>query len=1177
MYASSPTSVCAVMFLLLGVSVLTAAETPTATTADTPTEATADTPPETTADVPAETPADAPAETMADAPQASTANTLPLTDAEGAVQDVQDTLETPDEVYAVAITHYSNSRWRQAGEEFSRFAQLYPDHPQAASALFFRAEAAVQQGQYAQARKDFLDFVAREPDHRYVPQARFRAAEALYLTGDSAMAREELERFAAEHPDASLNAHAKTYLAELALSAQDGARAAALFKEVLERHPDGAQVDQCRFGLGRALELQGDIESARIAYQTLAAAGGPLADDAQVQLGICLYNHGKYPEAEAAFQAASDRFPSSELLAQARYWLGMSQVARHDWDNAALSLQAALEQYPQHALAPAMTFWRAEACRHRGELALALEGYARVLQDWPDCPWADDSLHAQVQLALADAHYDRVVSLAEQFAAQFPQSPLQAGVEQSLGRAYLKLKQYGQAIEILKRVVASASEAKPVAATGDGDTAAARPPEEAFALQANWYYLALAYLGDAKYEAALEILTQVNVPPENQELYGGVQLARAMALAALNRRAEAIEPLQRYLATGATGENADACRLQLTEALLLDNRLDDALQVHAKITGQAAQDPRYAEATQRLIGALIQSNRLDEALQAHAKIAGQAAREPRYAEATQRLAETALAAGKYDEAIGLFNVLTQDGQPSELAAKGWAGLAWANSRAGKAEAAALAFGQLVERYPDSPLAAEAAMMKAKSLEESGRSEEALGAYLLVATKYDKSEHLVPAIHAAVRLQEKLGRQAESVPLLRRLIKENPKEESLEGVLYQLACLLSDQGQADEADRLFLRITAEFPDSEYWADATYRLAQRAATARQYDRARQIASQLTPANCTPQTLERVLFLRGQLAAATERWQDVVEPLRDLLQQFPDSSLANAANFWIAEAFYQQKNYEEAGVWSAKVKLEQLADEPAWAATTVLRQAQILAEQQRWQEAYDLANGIEKRFPQFTHRYEVDFLLGRCLTQQHKFAAALQRFERVIRSPEGGRTETAARAQWMIGEIFAGQSDLDQALRAYYRVESLYRYPEWKAAALVQAGKCHELKGENADAATVWSQVVAKYSDTQYSQEAAERLKQLNARMPPPAAAKALPPSRATAPISQAKPREAGAAAPARSGTDAPARSGAAAAASFTAPVPAGPMPAGPEPAGPELQNTSRNARRRTLSQP
>ena len=324
---------------------------------------------------------------------------------------------------------------------------------------------------------------------------------------------------------------------------------------------------------------------------------------------------------------------------------------------------------------------------------------------------------------------------------------------------------------------------------------------------------------------------------------------------------------------------------------------------------------------------------------------------------------------------------------------------------------------------------------------------------------------------------------------------------------------------------------------------------------------------------------LYLRGQVAAFTQRWRDVASSLTALLEQFPESPLRATAECWIAESLYQQKDYAAAGQWFAKLEQAQLVDEDTWNAMIPLRRAQILAEQQKWEDAYELASGIEERFPDFGKKYEADYVLGLCLSKQGKPAEALQCYERVIRSPEGGRTETAAKAQWMIGEAYAAQCEFEQALKAYYRVESLYNYPQWKAAALVQAGKCHELQGDDANAALVWQQVVSKYAKTRYAAEAAQRLKRLNAKLAAaqgarrrpshsPAAKVTLPTPRVTAPT----PRVAK-----------PTRKAAAPASKFAAPsanVPAMHLSDTTPPApiaSPEVLPTSpSSARRRTISE-
>jgi cellulose synthase operon protein C len=978
--------------------------------------------------------------------------------------------QTAEDLYAVAVGHYSRGQWERADAEFARFLQQYPEHPQAAPALFFRAEALVQQGRHADAKQGYLAFIEREPRHRFALQARFRAVEAAYLTEAADTARAALEQFLAEHPQNEFDVYVRKYLAELALAARDGPRAAKLFEQVLQRDPDGPQVDESRFGLGRALELQGDIESARIAYQTLAAAHGPLADDAQIQSGICLYNHGRYGQAAALFQAAIERFPDSELLPHARYWLGMCSVAEHDWQQAAKTLQSAIERHPQHALTPAMTFWLADTLRQDGDWPAADEGYARVVQNWPDCEWADDALQLQIQGALGQSQFERVVALGEQFRARFPDSPFRDPVAEHLGRGYLKQQQYARAIEVLQPLIETAAAPPlPEVSREELDEPPANAAAEAASksLQTARYYLGLAYLGDRQYQAALDCLGQVQAAPEQTDMYRGVLLAQAMALSQRNRPADAIAPLRHYLAAQPQGSEAVVCRVQLLDALLQCNRLDEAFRVQAELAD-----------TELL--------------------------EPVAAAATHRLAEAAFVAGNNDQAIRLFGQLVRDGQTPEWAAKGWLGLGWAQFREGDAEAAGEAFGELLQRYPDSALASEAAMMRAKTLEQRDRGEDALEAYLAIAATYGDSTHAAPAMMEAVRLLQQLERKAEVIPLLRRLIQEHPGFEGLDAALYELAWQLDAQGEGAEAQRLFERISDQYPDGEYWADTTYRLAERAARAGQYERAKGWLDRLIEARCADEILERALYLRGQLAASTQRWPEVASPLLALLEQFPDSSLRANAACWIAESLYQQKDYKNAARWFEELEDAPLAEDDAWNALIPLRRALMLTEQQQWQAAYALVSGLEERFPAFGQQYEVDYVLGLCLAKQDRPAEALRRLEQVVRSPEGGRSETAAKAQWLIGGIYAAGGELDLALKAYYRVETLYNYPQWKAAALLRAGHCHELRSEHEEAARAWRQVVANFAETPAATEAANSLERLNAKLAAPVAAGSPPSS-------------------------------------------------------------------------
>ena len=80
----------------------------------------------------------------------------------------------------------------------------------------------------------------------------------------------------------------------------------------------------------------------------------------------------------------------------------------------------------------------------------------------------------------------------------------------------------------------------------------------------------------------------------------------------------------------------------------------------------------------------------------------------------------------------------------------------------------------------------------------------------------------------------------------------------------------------------------------------------------------------------------------------------------------------------------------------------------------------------------------------------------------------------------------SQWVIGETYFHQKDFRSAAKAYHRVEILYAYPKWQAAALLQAAKCRQQLGQTREAANLFRRVRDKYPDTSFVEEAGRRLR-------------------------------------------------------------------------------------------
>jgi TolA-binding protein len=960
-----------------------------------------------------------------------------------------------EDQYTVAAHHYRAARWEMAIEEFTTFLTSYPDHPRAETVTFFLAESLMQVSRWDDARVRFQQYVQRSPAGKYVRQAEFRLGEASYLAGYRTQARNDLERFRQSYPDDELCAYVWPYLGEIAVALDDAAAAKEAFAEGLKRFPDGPLSGACRFGMARALESLGDAEGATRFYRFLCEQGAvsPLGDDAALQLALLQYDQRQYAAAVETFRALGERFPGSELLPQAQYWLGMSQVALQDFSAAAATLDEALRRFDTHELAAAMTFAAADAHRRAGEPTKAEPLCQRVLQQWPASEWADDSLQTLVQMAWDAGEYERVCALADRFAVEFPDSSLHAVVRQTLARADLKHGRFDAAIQVfesLLRAGATSPSAPSSQEIRPDATAAPRVATAPTTDAANKYYLALAYLGARRHQEALDVLDQLAAMSEPAELVNGARAARASALVELGRFADAVAPLQDYLTSPTLGPDVEQCRAQLAVVL---SRLERWTEV----------EPVVAQ---------LRESHADEEL---------------YSSTIEYLAEAAYGKNQNDLAESLFQELANSDRSPQSAARGLSGLAWLKWRQqdGATQSAA-AFEQLLLRFPDSPLAAEAAMMRAQILEKLGKPAEALAMYRLVMDRYHESPHVSSAMLSAARIDDASHQDREAEVILRAWLEKFPVSDQRDAAMYQLAWVLIDQGRDDEADKVFSQLRTDFRGSRYWADATYRLAERAARAADPDRADQLAAEILDAEPRGPMTGYALFLRGQLAATAQRWDDVARWMDRLVTDFPNSTLTLPAEYWLAESRYRQKDYEEAGLLFDRLEQATRGRSDAWLAMIPLRRAQVKAHARQWNEASDIAQSIAERFPNFARQHEVDYLLGRYFMNRAEFDEARQAYQRVVASSTGATTETAAMAQWMIGETYFMQKQYNQAIKAYHRVQALYSYAPWQAAALLQAGKCHEVIGQWDEAVKLYLQILKDYPSTRVAEKAALRLR-------------------------------------------------------------------------------------------
>ncbi len=830
------------------------------------------------------------------------------------------------------------------------------------------------------------------------------------------------------------------------------------FRTFLADHADHPKRAKAEFFLGEALVQLGKCDEAYTHFAAVREAEpqGRYARQALFRAGECAVLAGKANEARDALAAFHKQYNTDPLNAYVLNYLGELALAAGNAAEAREHYTEAIDTYPSGPTRDECRVGLAQALIRLKEYDAADELLGTLVQEKH---LAVEALYWRGHLYRAQQRWEAAAATLSDAIDREPEHPAAEMLRYHAADALLRANRVQPAIDLLR---------------GRRDLSAIPAAQR--------YLLAVAHQNLKEHDKAVELLTQLGRELE-PDLAVQAQLALASSLVALDKRNQAIESLHAALETHAAQQPAARLRL-LAQVALIQAR------------GQQIENAQATLQTMREVAPDSETT----------------------LQSIQAVADLAVKANDIPRAEQLYSLLAGHSN-KQFSAKGIDGLTRLAALDADPAKAALQFEELIEKYPDDPRTVAAALARAQALEDVKQFDAALAVYKLVIDKQPNTDKLPLVLLRTAHLHDALSQEDDAIRLYERITADFANSEYIAAALYGWAWCLLDLKHSYEANAKFLAVHNGYQRSDYWADATYRLAHMAAQQEKHDDALKLLGGLIDSlqqrtkttvrasddaidaaiattnraatNNPLDTLSHAYYLRAQVCIHLARWDDADRDLKQIIDAHSDSSLALPAEFLYGDVAYRRADYVV-----AKERFERLAPKLAgrddrWTPMVPLRQAQILAHRKDWPDARTIAERIASEHPQFNQQYEVDYLLGRAHAAEANFDKAREHYAKVVRSPQGEKSETAAMAQWMIGESYLLQERHDAALREYLRVEILYAYPRWQAAALLQAGKCYEALGQTKEAGELYARLVKQYSKTEFVAEAQQRLSALQSR--------------------------------------------------------------------------------------
>lgn len=563
------------------------------------------------------------------------------------------------------------------------------------------------------------------------------------------------------------------------------------------------------------------------------------------------------------------------------------------------------------------------------------------------------------------------------------------------------------------------------------------------------------------------------------------RLKQGIALVMNHLSAEAITPLQAYIADKTDSTRTDEATFWLAEAYYRSDMLKNASDTYNNLINQNPNSDRREESYYGLGWSEFRQKNFKEASIAFKKMIKEFPKSKYIQEAYTREADAYYLSRNYKLAAQSYRQATKENSKTEEGQYAAYQLCHALYKGGDFEGSINALRDFIKVYPNSPYSP----------------------YTLYLTGW-------------IRFQQK--KYSESIDNFQFLIARYSGSDLIVRAWYSIGDAYYNQGNFEKALEAYKTVIESFPGSSLATDALKSTQYCLIALGREDEAISIADSFIESNPSSPFAPEFKFKKAEMFFTGKKYSDAVSEFDNFLNKYPKSEKNPEALYWMGKSYISMNDPEKAeqvfirlhreypqsddapnGLLEWGLMLKNISSVSRADSVFQLLQTEYPDDQGSAQAGFERAvikynlgdtltamqifKETSNTYPELEYGVQSLYRVGMYYRFKKNNDSTLVEFQKVAENQIN--LELAAEAQYRIGEIYLANQNFEAAKDAFVVVKDKFQgYEDWFSLSLLDLGYSYEKLDKPEEAAAIYQTLEALRGQDDFGRTAKKRLKDL-----------------------------------------------------------------------------------------